>query len=64
MKIKVTEDVWKTSDIKAMINESIQNWQRYQENINMVSEEELICYFSYMMKAEESRMSYLHKQLG
>ena len=51
------------NEIKVLINESIQNWRQYQGNIDMVSEDDLICYFSYMMKAEESRLSYLHKQL-
>jgi len=43
------------------IKECIQNRNFYQRSIDMVDEDELIIYFIYLIKAEESKLTYLRK---
>ena len=60
---KVTNEQKDYSQMVDEYNHSRNNWKTYQKNLKEVTENELINYYLYMIKAEEARLAYLQKKM-
>ena len=66
MRLRTQNITKEQKDYSQMVDEynhSRNNWKTYQKNLEEVTENELINYYLYMIKAEEARLAYLQKKI-